>query len=195
MHTQYTQPHLPTLADSVREALAPYVNLDALRQLVAEGGDVRAALAYGAVSDDLATVLAILAEVLTPAEHTQILNAADVAAWLMLRLGMLDAEEVWVIVLNQKSHIVKAVPLYRGTVNGAEIRPAEIFREALLLNAPRIILAHNHPTGDVTPSPEDISVTERIVNAGKLLDIAVLDHVIVGRGRYCSLREKGLGGF
>lgn len=188
----YTQPHLPHLADSVREALAPYVNLDALRQLVAQGVDVREALGHGAAAEDLATVIAILAEVLTPAEHTQILNAADVAAWLMLRLGLLETEEVWVIVLNQKSHIVKAVPLYRGTVNGAEIRPAEVFREAIILNAPRIIIAHNHPSGDVTPSPGDIGVTERVVKAGRLLDIEVLDHVIVGRGKWSSLRTMGM---
>jgi DNA repair protein RadC len=72
------------------------------------------------------------------------------------------------------------------------VRIAEVFREAIIRNAPAVVLVHNHPSGDPTPSEEDFSLTEKLVEAGKLLDIMVLDHVIIGRGNWVSLRDTGL---
>jgi len=83
--------------------------------------------------------------------------------------------------------------VYKGSVNTSLVRVSELFREALRENCPAMIVVHNHPSGDPTPSPEDIKITEQIVKAGKLLDIEVLDHIIIGRQGYISLKERGLG--
>jgi DNA repair protein RadC len=87
-----------------------------------------------------------------------------------------------------------AVPqLYKGSINTSLIRVAEVFRDAVRENCPALVVVHNHPSGDPTPSPEDIKITEQMVKAGRLLDIDVLDHIIIGHQRYVSLKEKGLG--
>ena len=83
--------------------------------------------------------------------------------------------------------------LYKGNVNTSLIRVSELFRDAVRGNCPALIAVHNHPSGDPTPSPEDIQITEQMVKAGKLLDIEVLDHVIIGRQGFISLKERGLG--
>ena len=86
-----------------------------------------------------------------------------------------------------------AVPrIYKGNVNASLIKVVELFKEAVRENCPALVVVHNHPSGDPTPSPEDIKVTEQIVKAGKLLDIEVLDHLIIGQQRYISLKERGL---
>jgi len=83
--------------------------------------------------------------------------------------------------------------LYKGSVSTSLIRVSELFREAVRENCPALVVVHNHPSGDPNPSPEDIKITEQIVKAGKLLDIEVLDHLIIGHQRYVSLKERGLG--
>ena len=109
-------------------------------------------------------------------------------------LENLDHEEFWVCVLDQRNRVVRIVALYRGTVNCAHIRVSEIFRIPIIENAPSIILFHNHPSGDPTPSPEDITLTRTVREAGKLLDIEVIDHIVIGSsGNYVSLKERGLG--
>ena len=97
------------------------------------------------------------------------------------------------MLLDSKHHVQRVPCVYVGNVNSAMVRVSEVFREAIKDNATAIILAHNHPSGDPTPSPDDIRVTEEIVKAGKLLDIEVLDHLIIGLQRYLSLKERGLG--
>ena len=82
---------------------------------------------------------------------------------------------------------------FADSLNTAVVRIGEVFREAIRANCASIIVVHNHPSGDPTPSPEDVRVTEMLVEAGKLLDIAVLDHIVIGRNRYVSLKERGLG--
>ena len=89
--------------------------------------------------------------------------------------------------------VLRVVPVYKGSVNMAQVRVGEVFREAVRDNATCVILAHNHPSGDLQPSAEDIRLTEEIVRAGKLLDIEVLDHLIISRQGHLSLKEKGLG--
>jgi len=86
-----------------------------------------------------------------------------------------------------------SLTVYIDSVNTSVIRVGELFREAIRVNCAAIIVAHNHPSGDPTPSPDDVRVTEQIVEAGKLLDIEVLDHLIIGRQHYVSLKERGLG--
>lgn len=102
-------------------------------------------------------------------------------------------EQFWVVCFDTKNHVRSQHLLYQGTVNAAMIRPAEVFREAVTRTHPAIAIVHNHPSGDPTPSPEDMETTRRIVEAGKLLDIDVLDHLVIGAGRFVSMRERRLG--
>jgi DNA repair protein RadC len=97
-----------------------------------------------------------------------------------------------VVLLTSKNQVISVSEIYKGNVNTSMIRPSELFREAVRENCPAIIVVHNHPSGNPDPSPEDIATTEQIVRAGKLLDIDVLDHIILGRQRYVSLKERGV---
>jgi DNA repair protein RadC len=83
--------------------------------------------------------------------------------------------------------------IYQGSLNASVVRVAELFREAVRSNAAALIVAHNHPSGDPTPSPEDIAMTRTLVEAGQILDIEVLDHLVIGKGRWVSLKAQGLG--
>lgn len=116
-------------------------------------------------------------------------------AYEFLRLEMegLEQEHLRTINLNVKNRILSSPLIYQGSVSGAQIRVAEVFRPAILDNASHLIVAHNHPSGDPTPSAEDIHVTQNLVDAGRLLDIQVLDHIVIGNGSFVSLRERGLG--
>jgi DNA repair protein RadC len=92
-----------------------------------------------------------------------------------------------------KNQVIKFHDVYRGSLNSSLVRVGEVFKEAVRVNAAAIIVAHNHPSGDPTPSPEDARVTEQIVAAGKLLEIDVLDHLVIGERTYTSLRARKLG--
>lgn len=123
-----------------------------------------------------------------------ITSPQDAAAILMPLLCHRDQEFLVVIPLSTRNHVLDVVEVYHGSLNSAQVRVAEVFKPAVRLNAASIILAHNHPSGSETPSPDDVSVTRAIIEAGKLLDIEVLDHVICGSsGRYVSLKQRGLG--
>jgi DNA repair protein RadC len=129
----------------------------------------------------------------TPRDRHQIRSPADAANLLLPEMSLLDKEELRVIILDTKNRVVDIVTVYVGSVNTTMIRVSELFRDAIRHNCPGTIVVHNHPSGDPTPSPEDVAVTRQIVEAGKLLDIDVLDHLILGAGRYVSLKERGLG--
>jgi len=126
-------------------------------------------------------------------ERPQITSPADVANLLMLEMGHLEQEQLRVVLLDTKNRVQQFATIYVGSVNSAQVRIGEVFRDAVRRNSAALIVAHNHPSNDPTPSPEDILVTRQIVEAGKLLDIDVLDHLILCRSRYVSLRERGLG--
>lgn len=123
----------------------------------------------------------------------QVKSPSDVAKLFMAEMMALDQEELWVASLDTKNRVVKISKVYRGSVNTAMIRVCEVFKDAIRCNATAIVVAHNHPSADCTPSPEDILVTRQIVEAGKLLDCDVLDHLILGGSTFVSLRERGLG--
>ena len=108
------------------------------------------------------------------------------------RLEDLPVEEFHVAVLDAQHRLERDVTVTRGILNSSLVHPREVFREAIAERAAAIILVHNHPSGDPTPSPDDRTVTEQLVAAGRLLDIPVHDHVIIGRGRYASFAEAGL---
>jgi len=128
-----------------------------------------------------------------PEERFQITSPADAANLVMLDMSLLDQEHLWVLLLDTRNQVVDVVRLYQGSVNTSLIRVAEVFREAIKRNCAAIIVAHNHPSGDPTPSPEDVRITRQIYEAGKLLDIELLDHLIIGHQRFISMKERGLG--
>ena len=108
-------------------------------------------------------------------------------------IGNLDHEEFWVADLDTRNRVKSLVVVYKGSVNSSQVRVGEVFRQAVAENAPAILISHCHPSGDPTPSADDVAVTRAIVQAGKLLDIDVLDHLIICGNRFVSLKEKGLG--
>ncbi|MBI2871871.1 MAG: DNA repair protein RadC [Chloroflexi bacterium] len=116
----------------------------------------------------------------------------DVANLLSAEMGLLENEHLRVVLLDTKNHVVGTPEVYRGSVNSTTVRVAEVFREAVRHNCPAIIAVHNHPSGDPAPSPEDVQVTRQLIDGGKALDITLLDHVIIGRQQFASLKEKGL---
>lgn len=126
-------------------------------------------------------------------ERVQVKSPADAAAVLMPDLALLEQEHLRLLLLDTKNFVLASPTLYKGSLNSSIVRVGELFREAIKINAAGLIVAHNHPSGDPTPSPEDIRVTREIVQAGKLLDIEVLDHLVIGHHRFVSLKERGLG--
>jgi DNA repair protein RadC len=116
----------------------------------------------------------------------------DVYAAFASRLEDLPVEEFHVAVLDSQHRLERDIAVTRGILNSSLVHPREVFREAIAERAAAVILVHNHPSGDPTPSADDRAVTEQLVAAGRLLDIPVHDHVIVGRGRYLSFAEAGL---
>jgi DNA repair protein RadC len=130
---------------------------------------------------------------LQPEERATVKSPQDVANLLLAEMGFLEQEELRVVLLNTKNQVLGVPQIYRGSVNTSLIRVSEVFREAVRQNSPALVVVHNHPSGDPTPSPEDIQVTEQMVEAGRMLDIEVLDHLVIGQQRYVSLKERGLG--
>ncbi len=126
-------------------------------------------------------------------ERPAISSPADAANLLEPFIANLDHEELWIVLLNRRNAVIQLVRLYQGSVNSSQIRIGEVFRQAIVEQASAIVIAHNHPSGDPTPSPDDVAVTRAIVQAGKLLDIDVLDHLVVCNARFVSLKERGLG--
>jgi DNA repair protein RadC len=179
---------------ALREALAPYLSLAKLRHLAAQGDDLRAALNDGVVPPaEVNALLDTLSVLLRPAAHEPVRSPADAAAFLMAKLGHQDQEHLCVLCLNTRNRIQKLHTVYIGSLNTSAVRVGEVFKEPLRLNSASIIVCHNHPSSLVDPSPEDVLLTRQIVEAGKLLDCEVLDHLVVGAGRWLSLRERGLG--
>lgn len=124
-------------------------------------------------------------------ERPQIRSAADVGALLLAEMGLLEREELRILILDTKNRVQKIVTLYTGSLHMLVVRVGELFQEAVRLNAASIILVHNHPSSDPTPSPEDVQITRKAVEAGRLLNIDVLDHIIIGKDRYVSMKERG----
>ena len=116
----------------------------------------------------------------------------DVVAFAAPQMEDLPVEEFHLLVLNAQHQLERDVTVTRGILNSSLVHPREVFREAIAERAAAIILVHNHPSGDPTPSADDRNVTDQLVAAGRLLDIPVHDHIIIGRGRYVSFAEAGL---
>lgn len=128
-----------------------------------------------------------------PEQSSRITSPADAANLLMSDMAFLEQEHLRLVLLNTRNQVLSTPTVYIGSLNTSVIRVGELFRYAIRDNAAALIVAHNHPSGDPSPSPEDVHVTRQIVEAGKLLDVDVLDHLIICRQRYVSLKERGLG--
>lgn len=125
-------------------------------------------------------------------ETVTIRKPADAADLLMEELRYLQKEHFVCLFLNTKNHVLHQETLSMGSLNASIVHPREIFRAAIKHSSASVICAHNHPSGDPTPSPEDIQLTHRLVEAGQLIGIDVLDHLIIGDRKYISLKEQGL---
>ena len=130
-----------------------------------------------------------------PPDRMVVRSPADVANLVRSKLDEnLDQEQLWVVLLNARNAVLGCKMIYQGSVNTMQVRPAEIFREAIRESAVALVILHTHPSGDPQPSPEDVEVTKQIVQSGRTLGIEVLDHLILGRQpMFVSLKERGLG--
>ena len=127
-----------------------------------------------------------------PSGRWTIRSPHDVADRLILQMGRLEREELRVVLLNTKNVVQKVVTVYQGNVSSSLVRVGELFRDAVRINASGVILVHNHPSGDPTPSPDDLHLTAAALAAGRLLDIQLLDHLVIGHDVYVSLRDRGV---
>ena len=130
---------------------------------------------------------------LQPEDRPIVKSPQDVMALLGSDMASFDQEHLKVLLLNTRNQVLAVQEVYKGSVNMAQVRISELLREAVRQNAPCLILVHNHPSGDPSPSPDDVVMTKTAMEAGKLLDIEVLDHVIIGDRRFSSLKQLGLG--
>jgi DNA repair protein RadC len=127
-----------------------------------------------------------------PASRWTVRSPSDVADRLLLQMGRLEREELRVVLLNTKNVVLRVATVYQGNVSSSLVRVGELFRDAVRHNATGVILVHNHPSGDPTPSPDDLHLTAEALAAGRLLDIDLLDHLVVGHDAFVSLRDRGV---
>lgn len=127
-----------------------------------------------------------------PEERPSINSPADAAALVQYEMSALEQEHLRVILLDTRNQVVDIVELYRGSLNASPVRVAEIFKPAIRRNAASLILVHNHPSGDPTPSADDLVLTRAVREAGRLLDLELLDHLVIGQGRFISMKERRL---
>jgi DNA repair protein RadC len=128
-----------------------------------------------------------------PSDRMQVRSPNDAAQLIRAAIGHCDQEHLVALLLDTKNRVIKLHTVYIGTLNSSTVRVGEVFKEGVRLNAASLIVGHNHPSQDVTPSPEDVLVTRRIVDAGKLMDIEVHDHIVCSATSFVSMRERGLG--
>lgn len=127
-----------------------------------------------------------------PLKRVDLSNPQAVYEYLSPRMAHLHREQFHVVLLTAKNQVIDVECVSEGTLTASLVHPREIFKSAIRRSAHAVILAHNHPSGDPTPSREDREITNRLVQAGKVIGIEVLDHLVVGQGRYASFRERGL---
>ena len=129
-----------------------------------------------------------------PAEERPSINSpADAALLVQAEMSLLEKEHLRVLLLDRRNRVLDIIEVYQGSVSSSQVRVGEIFQHAVSRMASAIVVCHNHPSGDPTPSPDDVAVTRAILQAGKLLDIELLDHLVIGQGKWVSLKERGLG--
>jgi DNA repair protein RadC len=128
-----------------------------------------------------------------PIERVIINSPEEAANLIRYEMAGLDHEEIWTMLLDTRNKLIEIKHIYVGSLNSAFARTAEIFKPAILANAAGIILAHNHPSGESNPSAEDIAMTRNLVQAGRMLDIDLVDHLVIAANEFSSLKERHLG--
>jgi len=128
-------------------------------------------------------------------DRKTISSPEEAAALVSFEMSALEQEHLKLILLDSRNRVLDIVEAYKGSVNSAQVQVGELFKPAIRRNAPALIVVHNHPSGDPTPSPDDVAITRAIVQAGKLLNVDVLDHLVIGKGHdnWVSLKKRGLG--
>ena len=182
-----------SVLDMAARLLAHFGGLD--RLAVAAHDDLCAFHGFGEAKAAQVLAAAELGKRLAGArgeERPAIHSPQDVADLLTPEMGALDQEHMRVLSLNTKNRVMANETVFKGSVNKTNVRTAEVFRTAVRQNCPGIIVAHNHPSGDPSPSPQDVAVTRELIQAGRALEIEVLDHVVVARDGFVSLKEQGL---
>ena len=169
--------------------------LGGVAQLVhADAGRLRAAGLGVATAARLQAAVELGRRALAADQDGALLDTPEAAAQaLSPHLAHLEREAVVVALLTRKQRLIAVTPVYQGNVSGTSVRIGELFTEAIRRNAAGILLAHNHPSGDPEPSPDDLRTTRDAVAAGQLLGVSVVDHLVIGKGRWVSLRERGIG--
>jgi DNA repair protein RadC len=127
---------------------------------------------------------------LTPEERPTIASPEDAADRVQYAMMALEQEELWVLLLDSRNRLITTEHLYRGSLNASTVRPAEVFKTGIRHNAGGLIVVHNHPSGDPAPSPEDINLTRRLIEAGEMLELPILDHIVIGLNRYESIKSR-----
>ena len=170
------------------------------------GGDIRRL--YQAHPDELAKIrgisqvnavrlkaaLSLGQRLNAPNEERPTINSpADAAALVQNEMGLLEQEHLRVLLLDTRNRVLDIVEIYKGSINTSQVRIAEIFKMAIRRNATALIVVHNHPSTDPTPSPDDVAITKVIRQAGQLLDVELIDHLVIGGSRWISLKQRGLG--
>ena len=128
-----------------------------------------------------------------PEERPSIGSPQDIANLLLADMALLEQEHLRVVLLNAKNQVLAAPEVYKGTVNATHVRVSDLFRDAVREGCPSVIIVHNHPSGDPTPSADDVAMTRQVREAGSILNIEVLDHIVLARNGFVSLRERHLG--
>lgn len=128
-----------------------------------------------------------------PEERALIRTPEDLYNLIGAELAHLAQEKLCVVLLSTKQEVLRIHPVYQGTVNSASVRVAEVLRPAIKENCPNLIVVHNHPSGDPTPSPEDVCITRRLVASAATMDIDLQDHLVIGAGGFVSMKQRGLG--
>ncbi len=127
---------------------------------------------------------------LSPEERPTIASPDDVADRVQYAMMALEQEELWVLLLDSRNRLINTEHLYRGSLNASTVRPAEVFKAGIRQNAGGLIVVHNHPSGDPSPSPEDIRLTRSLIEAGEMLELPILDHIVIGLNRYESIKSR-----
>jgi DNA repair protein RadC len=178
----------------IAEALSAHFRGDLRRLHNAPAEEIASIHGIGtATAARLKAAMTLAARLTAPGDERITINSpADAAALVHTEMAMLEAEHLRVILLNTRNQVLEIVEVYKGSVNSSQVRLSEAFRPAIQRNASSVIFVHNHPSTDPTPSPDDVAITRALVQAGRLMDIEVLDHLIIG-SRWVSLKERGLG--
>jgi DNA repair protein RadC len=183
-----------TVTDVALRLLRDHDGLRGLFQLdAAELARVRGVGQAKAVRLKAALELGRRLAALDPGQRPHIASPDDVANLLRIEMAALDQEQLRVVLLDTKHRVLAIRTVYQGSVNQAQVRVAEVYRDAIRHNAVALVAVHNHPSGDPTPSAADVSLTAELQRAGALLDVDLLDHLIIGQGKWVSLRPLGLG--